>query len=292
MNRHPSENFIKYLMTTSHTQANDNVWVMTMVVSFGYPRPDDEYMVWLRSSLMSRVPSNFQAQNRYHRESVKFMRAEGIYSLHNPDKATKEAGLIVTNLRARPIIENLLLGRMEPKDVAKKVNARLGEFFTEDAIKAYSHYYWNVGILRVEDWSKLYEDYDVQRNQALAIVQVGPSMALHKMGFQQGLESKTILKEMLEGVYFDFREWKTKPHSSDRTRAITALAKAAVMVDLQLSQADSALKDSLRAFEQFRMQHAQMQVPDVRSVAPAGNYTGSGARLLEAAPPADDEEVT
>lgn len=291
MIRHPSENFIKYLMTTSHPQANDNVWVMTMVVSFGYPKPDDEYMVWMRASVMSRTPNNFQPQNRYHRESVKFMRNEGIYSLHNPDRATKEAGLLVTNLRARPIIENLLLGRMDPKDVAKRVNARLGEFFTEEGIKAYAHYYWNVSLLRVEDWAKLYQDYDVQRNQAMAIVQVGPSMALHKMGFQQGLESKTILKEMLEGVYFDFREWKTKPMSESRTRAITGLAKAAVMLDLQLSQADSALKDSLRAFEQFRMQHSQMQVPDVRSVAPAGNYTGSGARLLEA-PVKEDEEVT
>jgi DNA/RNA-binding domain of Phe-tRNA-synthetase-like protein len=284
MIRHPSENFLKFLMTSSSQGAGDDNWVKNTVYSLGFPMPDKAYVAWLRQDLFTRVPVNFQPQNRYHRDSVRFMRAEGIYALHQPDKGAREAAILVTNLRARPIVENLLLGRMDAKEIAKKTNQRLAEFHTAEGIEAYGRYYWNVSLLRVEDWAKLLEDYEIQRQQALSIVQGGAAMALHKMGFQQQIESKTMLKEMMEGLFFDFREWKNMPLSASKTKAITTIARTAAAVDEQLSQADSAMKESLKAFEQFRMKHAEQMVPDVRSIATAGNYTGSGARLLEAAP--------
>ena len=289
MIRHPSEGFIKYLMTSANPSSGSDDWIITTLTSLGFPRPDREYVAWIRQDLFSRIPVNFQPQNRYHRQSVTCLRAEGIYSLHHPDKGTREAALLVTNLRARMLIENLLLGRMEPKEVARKVNARLGEFYTGEGIEAYGRYYWNVSLLRVEDWVTLLEEYEYTRQTTLSIVQGGAAMALHKMGFQQAIESKTMLKEMMEGLFFDFREWKSQPLSPAKTKAITTIARAAVSVDERLSQADSALKDSLRAFEAFRMQHAQMSVPDVRQIAPAGNYSGSGAKLLEAVPVEKEE---
>ena len=289
MIRHPSENFLKYLMTSSHQWALNDDWVRMTVLQLGYPKIDNDYLLWLRSTLAARLPAGFDPQNRYHRESVRFLRSEGIYSIHNPDKVIKEANLIVTNLRARPIIESLLLGRMDPKDVAKKVNSRLGEFFTSEGIETYAHYYWNTGLLKVEDWAQLLSDYDVQRRNAMAIVQVGPSLALHKMGFQQAIDSKTILKETMEALYFDMREWKAEPRSESRTTALTRIARGMVQLDAQLSQADSALKDSLRAFEQFRMQHAQASVPGIKDLAPDGNYSNSGAKLLEAGNSEDDK---
>jgi hypothetical protein len=282
MVRHPSENFIKYLMTGLNAQATNDDWIATQIVSLGFPHPDRDYLLFLRSTLNVKKPAGFQPDNKYNRISVRFMRDEGIYALHNQDRHAKEARNILMNLRARPIIENLLLGRMEPKDIAKKVNARLGEFFTAEGIDAYRHYFWDVSKLSVEDWSKLLQDYDVQRQNTLAILQVGPSMALHKMGFNQSIDSKTVLKDMMEMVYFDAREWKSKAHGIDRTRAITALSKAAVMIDTGLSAADNALKDSLKAFEQFRMKHAKGEVKSVREVAPDGNFSGSGVKLLEA----------
>jgi len=288
--RHPSENFIKFLMTAPSV-ANDDTVIISTVVQLGYPAPDPAYLKELRPDLEAQQPVYFQPQNRYHRESQKYLKAQNIWSLHHPDRATREANTIVTNLRARPLIENLLLGRMDPKDIAKRVNARLGEFFTGDGIEAYGHYYWNVALLRVEDWEKLLKDYDYQRENTMSILQVGPSMALHKLGFQQSLESKTILKEMMEGVYFDFREWKAQPRSESRTRAITSLAKAATVLDIQLSQADSALKESLKAFEAFRMRTNEQKPKDVREIAPAGEFTGSGAKLLEAPIPVEKEEA-
>ncbi|MDD1709987.1 MAG: hypothetical protein LUQ37_03655, partial [Methanoregulaceae archaeon] len=128
MIRHPSLYFIKYLMTQDRPEAQDNNWVCAMVTSLGYPKPHQDFLAYTRAEL--HIPASFQPRNRYHRESAKFMRQEGIWSLHNPDAATREATLIITNLRVRPTVEQLLLGHIEPKEVAKKVNSRFSEFLT------------------------------------------------------------------------------------------------------------------------------------------------------------------
>ncbi len=286
--RHPSERFIKFLMTSNNPGAGTDSWVIHTVESLGFPQPEGVYVAWLRHDFFSRMPKAFQPQNRYHKVSIRFLKEEQIYSLHHPDKYTRECHLLVTNFKARPLIENLLLGRIDAKEIAKKVNSRLGEFVTVEAIEAYSRYYWNVGLLTVEEWSTLLADYEQQRQQTVAIVQGGSAMALHKMGFQQQIESKIILRDILEGLYFDFREWKSKPQSAAKTKAMTTIARSAVAVDMQLSQADSALKESLKAFEHFRVQHQQMPVIDIHDLAPGGNYTGSGAKMLEA--PIEREE--
>jgi hypothetical protein len=288
--RHPSENFIKYLMTSGHQQADNDGWVAMMVTNLGYPPPDMQYLSWLRMDLDSKLPADFDPTNRYHAASRRFMRSEGILGMHTRDKAVGEANLTVTNLRVRPVIESLLLGRLDPKDIAKKVNSKMATFYTHDGIDAYRHYYWQVSILRVEDWAVLLEQYDHQRANALAIVQVGAAMALHKTGFQQQIDSKSMLRTMQEALFFDFQEWRTKKHGSERSKAMASLAKSAVMVDTQLSQADSAMKDSLKAFEQFRMETEKRAVPGMHEIAPDGNYTGSGAKLLDTT--TSDEETS
>lgn len=290
MIRHPSENFIKYLMTSGHQQSGDDAWVTWMITNLGYPAPQADYLQWVRTDLSTKVPADFDPNNRYHRSSRQFMKEEGITGIHLRDRAVGEANTIVTNLRPRFIIEQLLLGRLEPKDVAKKVNTKLATFYTSEGIDAYRHYYWQVGILRVEDWAALLEPYDQAKQNTLAIVQVGASMALHKTGIQQAIDSKSMLRTMQEAVFFDFQEWKTKKHGSEKTKALSMLAKAAVMVDTQLSQADSAMKDSLKAFEQFRMETEKRAVPGMQEIAPSGNYSNSGAKLLETK--TSDEETS
>lgn len=290
MIRHPSENFIKYLMTSGHQSALDNTWVATMVLNLGYPTPDTEYLLWLRSDLASKMPQGFDPANRYHAASRRFMKAENIFGIHTGDKYVYEANNLVMNLRMRPVVESLLLGRIEPKEVAKKINSKHATFYTAEGIDAYRHYYWQVGILRVEDWALILEAYELQRANTLAIVQGGAAMALHKMGFQQSIDSKSMLRTMQETLFFDFQEWKTKKHGSERTKALSMLAKGAVMVDEQLSQADSAMKDSLKAFEQFRMETERRAVPGMGEIAPGGNFSNSGAKLIDVT--SSDEETS
>jgi hypothetical protein len=264
-----------------------------MVTSMNYPDPrttTPTYLTWLRNDLTSKMPTDFSPQDRYHAESRKFLKAEGIFTFHIQSRGVQEANQIVMNFRARGMIESLLLGRLDPKDIAKKVNTKLGTYFTEEGVDAYRHYYWQVGIIRVEDWMLLIPDGDPGKSNIVAISQVGAALALHKTGIQQQIDSKSMLRSVQEAMFFDFQEWKTKKHGNDRTKSMTYLAKAMVSVDEQLSQSDSALKDSLKAFEQFRMETEKVAVPDVRSFAPGGNFSKSGAKLIEAKVTGEDEE--
>jgi hypothetical protein len=290
MIRHPSENFIKSLMVSSHASAGDNNWVAIVIEQMQWPRPAADYLAWLRADIMSRMPAGFRTDDKYHRPSARYLRDEGIYGLFFAERAEREASEIIMNFRVRSMVEPLLLGRLPEMEIAKKINARLSTHIPVATIERYHHYYWKVELLRVEDWAVLFDgNYEAKEN-ALAIAQVGPALALHKLGFQQNVDSKSMLRIMQEALFFDLMQWKTQPLSGEKTKAMTAIARSAVMVDEQLSSSDSALKDSLKAFEQFRMKHGESRVTGLNDLAPAGNFTGSGARLLDA-PKDNDEEI-
>lgn len=291
MPRHPSEYFIKYLLTLPRPEAQDDKWVTMGVEALGFPPPEGTYLSRLREKLYANLPANYEPTNRYNRPSVRFLREEQIWSLHNPDDAVKLAVTILWNFRVRKLVEQLLLGRLEAKDVAKKVNARTGEYQTTASIRAYSHYYWNCSLLKITEWAEFFEQYDSQESsKALAVLHNGPAMALHMTGFQQNLESKNMLKEVQEGMYFDFRDWQSQPRSLDKTKAMTSIARSIANVDVRLSEADTALRDSLRAFEQFRMEHQKQQVPSIEDVAPVGNFSDSGAKLKELPAPKESKQ--
>jgi hypothetical protein len=288
--RHPSEFFIKYLLTLPRAESQNDDWIKMNVQALGFPHPDDMYISQMRERLYANLPVNYDPTDRYNRPSVKFLRSEGIWSLHNPDEAVRTATSILPNFRVRKLIEQLLLGRIEPKEVAKKVNARVGEHYTTDSIQAYSHYYWNCALLKTSEWVSFFEEYDkTEQSKAMAILHNGPAMALYTTGFRQNLESKQMLKDMMESMYFDFRDWEAQPRSSEKTRALTALAKAASQADQRLSEADNALRDSLKAFEQFRMKHEQQKVKGIEELAPAGNFSDSGSSFREL-PPGPNEK--
>jgi len=286
--RHPSENFIKFLITTTDPRMQDDAMVNMWVTMLGFPETQPNYLQWLRNEVNQKLPAQFTPHNRFHRPSVRFMRQEGIYGLHNPDEASHEASKITVHLRARPLVEELLLGHHHSVTIAKKVNARLEEHFTADGIEAYRHYYWNVDLLRVDEWAILLQNRDAQRSKTMAILQVGPAMAMHQAGFSQEIEAKAIMQEMLEASYFDFLEWKAKPQSEARTKMMATIVKATALLDERMQEGTSLVKDSLKNFEKFRMEHARKKVLDMRSLAPDGNFTGSGAKLLEAP---DEEKV-
>lgn len=275
-------------MVSAHQSAGDDNWVASVIEQMGWPRPRPDYVSWLRADLYSRMPAGFRTTDKYHRPSSRYLRNEGIYGLFFSEKAEQEASNLIINLRVRPMIEKLLLGRLPEKEIAKKVNSRLSMHISAAAIERYHHYYWKVELLRVEDWALLYENNYEAKEDAVAVAQVGPSLALHKLGFQQNIDSKSMLRVMQEGLFFDFMQWKAQPLSGEKTKAMATIARSAVMVDEQLSSSDSALKDSLKAFEQFRMRHGEIKVPEMHDLAPGGNFTGSGARLLDA--PQEDEE--
>lgn len=289
---HPSEYFIRYLISIPSQDSQKDEWVQQCVQAIGFPAPEVDLLTTLRNELYRAWPVDYDPTNKYHRESRKFLQEFEIFGLHHADRHIKQSWTILPNHRVRRVVEPLLLGRLTLDDVTRKVNQRLGEHFTVEAIAAYHHYYFNTKKLRTTEWKDFYKQYDnAASSQAAAIACVGPAMALHATGFPQHLDSKTMLQSVQEAMYFDFLSWGSQPTSPAKTKALATLAKSMTSVDQRLAEADSALRDSLKAFEQFRMEHAQGDVDGIDDIAPAGNFSDSGVDMRELPPPEEESSV-
>ncbi len=136
--------------------------------------------------------------------------------------------------------------------------------------------------MKTHDWMQFFEAYErVDQQKNISIIQGGGGMALHVAGFRQELESKDMLKDMLETITFDFRDWKNAPRSLDRTRAFATLAKAATDIDERMSESSTAVRDHLALFRNWQMTHTPKVIQGIEDIAPHGNFSESGAELKE-----------
>lgn len=280
--RHPSEYFIKYLLTLPQPDAADDNWIRTKVQQVGYPPPSQPYIASLRQAIMFDFPVDYAPTDRYNRESAKYLRKHGVWTLHNPNEDIRQMTQILIDLQVRKTVEQLLLGHLDPKEIASRVNSRYRKFYTGDIIADYGHYFWNCSLMKSTDWVSFFEMYDrAEQQKSMSIVHGGGGMALHTAGFRQDIESKDMLREMMEAIHFDFRDWKNTPRSAERTRAFATLTKAATAIDERMAESSTAVRDHLAVFKSWQMTHSHNNVTGIEDLAPHGNFSESGAELKE-----------
>lgn len=286
--RHPSEYFIKYLVTLDHPMADQNTWIASSLSHLGLPQLEPEtsesYLSLIREEMEEGKPNPLKPdKEQKHRPSLKYLKDKKIYSLYNPDTYSKEATAdILGNMQVRPMVETMLLGRVPHKEIARKVNEKFGMFLRAESVAAYEHYYWNVNLLTVDDWVRLFEG-SKKAGTVESIIQGGRGVALFRLGYPVDVDAKDVLQQTLETLYFDLQDWKTQPRSIEKTKALNMIAKAVTLLDEQLSQAESAIKDSLKAFEKFRIDQLSEKPRSIKQLAPEGNYSGSGKSNKEVA---------
>ncbi len=281
--RHPSEYFIKYLVTLPQQEARDDNWVRQKVQYLGYPAPMTNYVATIRQGMMQDFPVDYDPTDRYNRETLKYLRKHKISTLHDPNDAdAREASQLLIDIQIRKVIEQLLLGRVPSREISARLSERFRKVVGASAIDVFGHYFFNCPIMRTNDWVQFFEQYDRSDAQrAMTIVNNGPTMALHVAGFRQELESKEMLREMMEAVMFDFRDWKSQPRSVDKTKALTALTKAASQIDERMSESSTAIQDHLQAFKAWKIKQSEKSVKSIDELAPHGNFSESGQELKE-----------
>lgn len=271
--KHPCQNFIKYLIV-----ANQNV--QDVLRSFDLPDMPLGYFDYIRTTVPPNPPE-FDPHNRYHKPSVKHLKDIGIYNLFHPDKYTTEAKGFLTDYELRPLVQDFLLARMKPIEVAKKANSKLSTLITEEAVDRYRHYFWNVNLLRIEDWAKVFA-VPSERHKITSIVRNGAGYAAHKHGFVEKIEAKEALREALGIIYFDMQDWRHKPVSSEKTKSLSIIAHDIAMIDDRLSSMDITMKETLKQFQDFKMEHRNPKITGMSDTAAIGNYSNSGRELKEA----------
>jgi len=271
--KHPSQNYIKYLILTKGN-------IQDFLKKYDLPELPNGYLDYLKKNLLEQ-PKDFDPQNRYHKESLAYIKGLEIYNLFFPDKYTKESMEYLTDLEVRMHVEEMLLGRTKPIDIAKAINTKLNTLCTEEGIDRYRHYFWNVNILKIEDWNKIL-DSPSERHKTKRLIRGGPSFAkYHLGGFQQKVEAKQLLADILIVLKHDIEDIKHMPTSEGKIKMLSTSVNMIGDIDDRLSSMDLTMKDTLKQFEKFRVEHIKANIKPVMESAALGNYSNSGMTLEE-----------
>ncbi len=283
-NNHPCQNFIKYLLTLDMFSFKE---IENNIVSMGFPGLPIDYIEKLDKSLPVK-PTDFDIGNKYHKPTSDYLKSQGIYNLVFKDRYTNEALNYLTHTEIKPFVEKCLLGRVATKEIAKRANSKFGSLLTEQGIERYKHYFWNIDIVKIEDWAKLLSNTS-DKQVMLHISRNGPTAAFHHLGFRQQVEIKEVLTEMVEIIYDDMKQLKSKAASPDKIKMMSMLNKMTLDIKKELSTQDKILKDTLEDFKAWRISNTKADVPPIEDIAELRAYTNSGTKLLESGENYDDE---
>ncbi len=271
--RHPAETFIKYQLIKG--PGITDAQILKTLEDWGFLSPVDTYLGFLRQKL--NPPPNFDANNRLHRASMQYLREHKVHELFFPTTASEEAWAILSDPFKRLIVEQVLLARLDRKQTALKLNKKHGWHLTAEGLTAYNDVFWNVKGMTWDEWGRFLYGRSAMYEKYMSLLQCPPQLAFFHLQLEQAVESKHMIQRAQEIAYFTLEEVSQKPGTGpDKVKAIGVLTKSITDCHEALSTSDMALKDILKNFERFRMEHPQIPPVDIKSLAPGGNFTGSG----------------
>lgn len=287
--RHPAEFFIRYLLVKD--PIGPDAEVLRVLDQWSFLSPEPNYLGFLRQELPPR-PAGFDPLNRLHRPSMAYLRDQQVYDLFYPTPAVEEAWSILSDPTMRMTVEQILLARLDLRTAVQKVNRKNNWFLTVPGLEMYRHYFWNVKLLTFDEWGRFLYGRSALYERYLGLLQASPQLAFFHLRLDQTLESKQMIRRAQEIAYFTLEEVNQKPGSGpDKVKAIAMLTKSLVDCHEAQSTSDMALKEVLKQFERFRMEHPQMAPKSIRELAAKGNYSGSGIKETVEVLEADKEDV-
>lgn len=272
--KHPAEVFLKYLLLREEDPPDANI--LKNLQDWDILPPTITDLNFIRQQVSER-PNGFDPFDRIHRPSMAFLRQHGVYELFHPTQGVNEAWDILADPTMRLNVERLLLARLDRKQTAQKLNAKHGWKLTNAGITAYYNIFWCVKNLTWDEWGRFLHGRSAFYDQHLALLQAPPELAFYHLRLAQSVESKQMIQRTQEIAYFNLEELSLRPGTGpDKLKGIGILGKVIIECHEALSTSDMALKDVLKDFERFRMEHPQIPPKDIKQLAPGGNFSGSG----------------
>lgn len=272
---HPSEFFIKYLLILGDDLSLESI--NTNLELYGISTVTENEITLYKEDLKD-VPKDFRPWESSHRPSVSWLKKKRLYSMVHPDKGMLEMrDSILSNPRLRENVERMILGNVSFVESSNRL-AKLGTMVSDVAISEYKHYFWNTEVMGISDWAYYLERDSTRRTSAskspysLALL-AGPEVAMYRVGVQKQLDSKKIMMEVQSELYHSFLETKTLPLSSKKVEMLTGLARGLARIDERVQAGDTALQETLKKFEKFKVLHGKEQPPSLLDLAPTGSVS-------------------
>lgn len=272
---HPAEFFIKYLLVIGAALSYEDV-VLNLELHGLSAHSEEDHSRLVAS--VAKIPKDFRPWDSKHRPTTRWLRKMRIYSLVHPDEPTtamKEQ--ILLNPAVRERAESLIMSGV-PFHEAAEYLAELGSPVPELAVAEFRHYFWNPDIMGVADWSDYLETDSTKRTYQLQdayrlAVRAGPEAAAYRLGIQRELDGKKIMVEVQRELYHSFLEARSLPLSSKKVEMLSTLSRSLARIDERVQAGDSALQETLKKFEKFKVLHGREKMPSLIDLAPTGSVS-------------------
>lgn len=273
-NKHPAINMIKALVVRDRAISDGNI--QKQLEDWGMLSADPTMLPFVRAELPP-APQGFDPGNRLHRPSVRFLRDHQLYEFFHPNDAMHQAMELLGNPEQRMAAEQILLARLDLKIACKRVNEKHNWHLTEDGLKMYRHFFWNVAALTFDEWGRFLHGRTAMYERFMGLLTAPPKLAFYHLRLEQQVESKRMIQDVQTIAYKTLLEVDEKPGVTvDKVKSIALLGKVVLEAHIALSTSDMALKDTLKQFEQWRLQHPQGMPSSIGELAPRGNFSKSG----------------
>jgi hypothetical protein len=270
--RHPAENYIRFLVIQDRNISDGDI--QKKLEDCGFLSADPTYLPLLKNALPPD-PVIFQPFNRAHRPSVRFLREQKVYELFHPTEAMVEAQELLGDPEKRRTVEQILLARLDLRIVAQKVNAKHNWHLTVDALELFRHYFWNVPAMTFDEWGRYMFKRTAMYDQYMSLLLASPTLAFYHLRLDQNIESKRMIQDVQKIAHATILEVAEKPGSSiDKVKSIKLLGTVVIEAHNALSTSDMALKDVLKQFEHWRMDHPPVLPPTMAQLAGSGTFSG------------------
>jgi hypothetical protein len=198
--------------------------------------------------------------------------------LFHPDVGTLEMKeKILASHRAREKVDRLLLGNVSYIESSHRLS-KLGFRVSDSAVAEYCHYFWNTATMGVSDWAHYLERDSSERTSAVRsayslAMMAGPEAAMYRIGVKRELDGKKIMVEIQAELYHTFLETRSLPLSAKKVEMLASLARGLARIDERVQAGDSALQETLKKFEKFKVLHNDSKPPSLLQLAPAGTIS-------------------
>lgn len=272
---HPAYFFIKYLIIalpdSSEDMINNNLLLNGMSSA-------PVHIIEKARAEVETHPADFAPWDSSHKSTKKWLVKQKIDTIIRQDEYVR---LIDEHIIARPrdreTLERLILAGLGPKEICFRLSS-MGINIPDTTIAAYKHYFWNTDIMSLSHWADYFKSDDsdrlnVTKNLYSVALHAGPEAALLRLGLKKQLDSKKIMQDVQKELYATFLETKTLPLSDKKVSMLTDLARGLAKIDERVQAGDSALLDTLKKFEKFKILTPEDNMKKIGDLAKKGTTT-------------------
>ncbi len=271
MRHHPSELFIKSLIVQGKTDEE----VDSTLDEYGLPPIDEdnsEYLPNLRKS-MGSIPMGDLAQI-----DANYLREQKIYFLVHTDSVVAACTRILDNQAVKRDVYVSILGRVSANDLSLHLLDIYGLDVSEETIRAFKHYYFNIDKLSSDDWSTILPQlpgndptyYESAMNG-------GATVAAYRLGRDVNVSIRDAVKEAVTGLYVSLQEIRHWSASPSKVKVLSDTVSALSKAHNVISTADAELASVAHELRQFKLARSQSKPASLNALT-GGRYSGSGQK--------------